>query len=314
MASPRTTLLLASLLWLPPSCGSNDRPETPPGPVPESATAPPVEAMEGPGGDVPADKQALLSLALTAMQARLGDGFHTAGRFPFAVGSDLPEARLKIFLDHTVFNAYKAFNVQFFKRRPDHVLKIYLFNGRDSYRRNAERLWGDHPSTPYGYYVPSRTSLIMNIQTGGGTLVHELFHSLSEIDFPGIPKWIDEGMASLFEQCHIEYERIFGLENWRLPILKRGIAENRTLPLRRLMATTRDEFLDEASSLHYAQARYFCMYMQDQGVLERFYRAYRDRFEEDPTGATFAEELFEKPLEEVEADMLRWVQTIHYRR
>ena len=37
----------------------------------------------------------------------------------------------------------------------------------------------------------------MNIGTGGGTLVHELTHSLIAFDFPHVPDWFNEGLASL---------------------------------------------------------------------------------------------------------------------
>jgi hypothetical protein len=300
-------------------CRSAPEPQTPPSPPPVKAETPaqePQDPQEMEGDSEPAptpEMQKAFSDAVTEMKEELKYGFHVDGRFPFVVGADLPPQRIKRFLDHTIFASYEAFYIQFFKVRPDKVIRVYLFDGKDSYRKHTWRLWQDRPDTPYGYYMASRRALIMNIATGGGTLIHEMVHALMAYDFDHAPTWFDEGMASLFEQCSIRYKRILGLENWRLPILKKGIRQKRILPLRALMATSRDEFLDDESSLHYAQARYFCMYMQQEGILEKFYRNYHRDFEKDPTGVATAEALFEKSLEAVQKDWLKWVATLRWR-
>jgi hypothetical protein len=266
--------------------------------------------------DPPTDleKEGALASAVREMQKELGRGFHVEGKFPFVVGGDFPARYFRRYMDHTIFSSYKAFYTQFFKTHPTHVHKVYLFWGKESYEENVWRLWKHRPSTPWGYYMPSSRSLIMNIARGGGTLVHELVHALMEYDFPEAPMWLDEGMGSLFEQCSNRYGRILGLENWRLPILKRGIARKRVKSLRDLLSTTRFEFIDDNSSLNYAQARYFCMYMQQEGLLETLYRLFRDNHEKDPTGISMVEEVFEKKLTEIEPAWLAWVGTIHYRR
>lgn len=273
--------------------------------------APEPQLMEG--GAAPQGGEAGFEAELEAMREQLGEGFEISGKFPFAVGGNLSEQDLARFVDGTIATSYEAFYAQFFEKRPTDTIRVYLFDGEVPYRENARRLWGDDPSTKYGYYMRSRRALIMNIRTGGGTLIHEMVHALMEYDFPDAPTWFDEGMGSLFEQCSLGHGRIKGLENWRLPILKKGIAAGKNPPLRELMATTRAEFLDENSSLHYAQARYFCLYLQDNGFLEAYYHAYRDRFDEDPAGVLFAEELFEKPLEEVEKEWLPWVDRLRWR-
>ncbi|MCU0722890.1 MAG: hypothetical protein MUC63_04635, partial [Planctomycetes bacterium] len=214
----------------------------PAAPAPAAKAPAGAEAKAEPAGDWPAptaEQEAELAGALEAMREELGGGFVLKGRFPFAVGGDLPAARFERFFRGTIGDAYQAFYAQFFKVRPDRVLRVYLFADRASYEGNVRRIWGEEPISPYGYYSPSGRSLIMNIGTGGGTLVHEMVHALMAFDFPNVPTWFSEGMGSLFEQCTIEHGVILGLENWRLPILKKGIREKRTLPLRRLMKTAR---------------------------------------------------------------------------
>ncbi|MHC4778598.1 MAG: hypothetical protein ACYTFG_08505 [Planctomycetota bacterium] len=298
-----TAFLTLSLTAL--SCNERSHPE------PLDLTQPAAEAMEGLEEEKPkVHGEAELRKAVKAMEKELGEGFVVKGRFPFAVGTDLPERKLERSMDGTVFSSYKAFYHQFFTARPTRVIKVYLFDGGISYRKNAWRLWRDKPSTPFGYYMPSREAMIMNIATGGGTLIHEMVHALMAYDFPKAPKWFDEGMGSLFEGCQFRDKGIYGMVNWRLPILKRGLAEGRNLTLRALMRTTWQEFLDEESSLHYAQARYFCMYMQEKDLLETYYRLFRDGYEKDPMGIDTAEKVFGKSLEEVEAECLAWVKTL----
>ena len=42
-------------------------------------------------------------------------------------------------------------------------------------------------TTPYGYYSAAHRALIMNIATGGGTLVHEIVHPFVRANFPQMP-------------------------------------------------------------------------------------------------------------------------------
>ncbi len=43
------------------------------------------------------------------------------------------------------------------------------------------------------------------------------------------------------------------------------------------------DFYDKDNGSNYAVARYFCMYMQEQGVLEKFYKKFRSNIKKDPT-------------------------------
>ena len=84
-------------------------------------------------------------------------------------------------------------------REPPHVIDVWLLGSRDSYVDNAMRLFGMPPRSPYGYFVAQQQALIMNIGTGGGTLVHELVHPFIAASFPSAPAWFNEGLASLYE-------------------------------------------------------------------------------------------------------------------
>lgn len=60
------------------------------------------------------------------------------------------------------------------------ILDIWLFRDKASYEKHAMSLFGGKPHTPYGYFSARHKALVMNIATGGGTLVHETPHLPSE--------------------------------------------------------------------------------------------------------------------------------------
>ena len=108
--------------------------------------------------------------------------------------------------------------------------------------------------------------------SGLGTLSHELVHPYMEANFPDVPSWFNEGLASLYEQPSERKGHIVGLPNWRLPNLPRDSREE--IPaLQALLSTTRDGFY-EASYDSYAYARYLVYYSQEQGKLHEFYKTF----------------------------------------
>jgi hypothetical protein len=48
--------------------------------------------------------------------------------------------------------------------------------------------------------------------------------------------------------------------------------------------------------------------MQERGVLRNFYRAYRDNFKNDKTGAKALQKVLGKSVSEIEKEWLKWVE------
>jgi len=172
----------------------------------------------------------------------------------------------------------------FFDKRPNRILDIYLFGSAGSYTEGVRALTGEDPTTPFGFYSPTRSAMFMNIATGGGTLVHEIVHPYVEADFPHAPPWLNEGLGSLFEQSAEREGHIVGLTNWRLDGLQRSIRYDRVQPFATLTRLDTDRFYGDETGNNYAQSRYLMFYLQEQGVLRRFYRAFRANRDQDPTG------------------------------
>jgi hypothetical protein len=200
------------------------------------------------------------------------------------VAGDEPENMVRQRAQDTVKWAVDRLKQDFFTKDPNEILEIWLFKDEDSYRKNARLMFGDNPSTPYGYYSRTHKALIMNIGTGGGTLVHEIVHPFVEANFPACPSWLNEGLGSLYEQCGEENGRIHGYTNWRLPGLQQAIRENRVPSFKTLMEMDTRAFYNDDRGVNYAQSRYLCYYLQQNGLLVKFYHEFLNNQRQDPSG------------------------------
>jgi hypothetical protein len=205
---------------------------------------------------------------------------------PFVVIGDEPAAIVRRRATDTVKFAVDRLKRDYFKRDPADILDIWLFKDKESYERNVKALFGSTPATPFGYYSSTNKALIMNIATGGGTLVHEIVHPFMRANFAACPAWFNEGMGSLYEQCADRDGHIRGLTNWRLKGLQEAIRDGEVPTFAELTATDDDAFYEHDRGTNYSQARYLCYYLQEQGLLVKFYRAFVEAQPDDPTGYT----------------------------
>jgi hypothetical protein len=203
---------------------------------------------------------------------------------PFVVVGDGGRRAVEEHARGTVRWAVDLLKRDFFEKDPNEILDIWLFKDSVSYRTHARRLFGRDPSTPYGYYSSAHKSLVMNIETGGGTLVHEIVHPFIEANFPDCPPWLNEGLGSLYEQSGEQDGHIHGYTNWRLPGLQRAVRQGGLTPFKTLLAMDGRAFYDDDRGTNYAQARYLCYYLQERGLLVRFYRDFFKARAADTTG------------------------------
>lgn len=203
---------------------------------------------------------------------------------PFVVIGDEPVEVVKRHSVETVKWAVDKLKQDYFSEDPKEILDIWLFKDADSYEKNAQRLFGEKPTTPYGYYSSAHKALVMNISTGAGTLVHEIVHPFVEANFPACPAWFNEGLGSLYEQSGEVNGHIHGYTNWRLLGLQAAIKAGPILSFKQLTALDTNKFYNDEKGEHYAHARYLCYYLQQRGLLTKFYREFRSHQKTDPTG------------------------------
>jgi hypothetical protein len=203
---------------------------------------------------------------------------------PFVVIGDEPRREVQKHAEGTVKWAVDKLKQDFFTKDPNVILDVWLFKDEASYEKHNRLIFGEEPTTPYGYYSSHHKALIMNIGTGGGTLVHEIVHPFIEANFPACPPWLNEGLGSLYEQCGEEDGHIHGYTNWRLPGLQKAIKAGRVPLFKTLLAMDSNTFYNQDKGSNYGQARYLCYYLQQKGLLKKFYQEFLVQQKADPTG------------------------------
>ena len=197
-----------------------------------------------------------------------------------------------------------------FGKKPSQAISVYLFPNGQTYESFCTLKYSAPCIAHFGFYQPSDRYMVMNIGLGLGTLTHEIVHPLVEADFPDAPTWINEGIASVFEQPQIPRPgEIHGGKNWRHPRLKRALStgERENARLDRLFGMRDDTFRGNGEDLHYAMARYVCQWLDERGKLWPFYQRWRDDFADDPTGAKSFEAVVGMPPAQAHAAWSKWV-------
>jgi hypothetical protein len=276
-------------------------PETP-GPAPTPAPSPPTET--------PA---AALARRNAEVRAQAPAGFTVLVETPFVVAGDEAPDMVRRRAASTVRWAVRMLKQDYFRKDPDEALAIWLFKDKASYDKHTAEIFNDHPDTPFGYYSPAHKALIMNIATGGGTLVHEIVHPFMRANFPLCPAWYNEGLGSLYEQADERDGRIIGRTNWRLAGLQKAIRAGGLPSFEALTATTDREFYTRDKGTNYAQARYLCYYLQEKGLLTKFHHAFVAAHADDPTGfKTLQKTLGEADMAAFQGRWQEWVLLLRF--
>jgi len=246
------------------------------------------------------------------LRKKLPAGFTVVVQAPFVVVGDEEPLMVRRRAISTVKWAVDRLKQDYFEKDPADILDIYLFKDKSSYEKHTKQLFDDTPGTPFGYYSPAHKALIMNIETGGGTLVHEIVHPFMHTNFPECPAWFNEGLGSLYEQSTEENGHIHGLTNWRLAGLQQAIRKNQ-LPSFQALCSTGNEFYTKDRGTNYAQARYLCYYLQQEGLLTKYYRSFVADQENDPTGyKTLAKILGDPDMARFSKDWEKFVLSLHF--
>src|ERR1017187_3442252 len=195
----------------------------------------------------------VLAEHITQLQKKVPPGFTIVAQPPFVViGDELPEV-VRRRSTNTVKWAVDKLKQDYFQRDPPEIIDIWLFRDNASYTNHARLLFNDTPTSPFGYYSAGHRALIMNISTGGGTLVHEIVHPFMVANFPGCPTWFNEGLASLYEASAERNGHIQGLINWRFKGLEQAIKDGKTDSFQQLTLMTGAEFYGGANGTNYSQ-------------------------------------------------------------
>jgi hypothetical protein len=233
---------------------------------------------------------------------------------PFVIAGNGSKDRLARYRDQTILAAARALHATYFEKEPAEPVLILLFESAEPYQRLAKKWFDDDEVPHFGFFRRNKNVMLMNVGTGTGTLVHELVHALIAPDFPRVPDWFNEGLASLYEQCAIapDNRSITGQANWRLPALKAAVKKGELRSLKELIEDPK--FYDPQNvGMNYAQARYLLMYLQEKKLLAEYYARFRDNAREDPTGLKTLEAVAApQGMEAFEKAWRAWVGKLQY--
>lgn len=126
-----------------------------------------------------------------------------------------------------------------------------------------------------GFYRPDARVAAVNLTRGRGNLRHELVHPLIVDDFPQIPAWLNEGIASMYGGARVRRGMLMFVANYRLYDLQLAI-EDRTLPGRnRLAFAGRTELYGPEGAVYYAVSQHVVLFLDRVGKLDGYYRTVR---------------------------------------
>ena len=247
------------------------------------AACAPVRGRRGEGRGP--EEEAAVAEEEAALRARVaGRGWAVASAAPFVVTGDLPAAAIVGCARGVIAPAVALLRGEVIDRGPGAPVRVWLFADERSYRGHALALFGERPTTAFGYYAAARGDVVVNYATGDGTVVHELVHPLLRASFPGAPPWLDEGLAALYEHAEAREGRLRGLPNWRLPELQAALGRGAAPSFEAVARSEAAAFYGASAGVSYAVARYLLLYVQERGALARLVAAARAGVGVDASG------------------------------
>lgn len=173
---------------------------------------------------------------------------------------------------------------------------------------DAKAVIGGSQTTEGMYEHPRRRLVASDI---GMVLRHEFTHLMhfGQMERLGQPHliWVQEGIASLYENYDLQPDGAIVFQPNLRHNQARKMASARTfMPFAKLITLSLDDFMDKSQQL-YPQVRSMFEYIADSGKLRKWYRRYTETYAQDRTGKLALEEVFGKPLSQIENDWRTWV-------
>lgn len=242
------------------------------------------------------------------LQQRISIPTNRFVREPYILIGDYETETLDALYHKIILPTQRALNISYFDHQPDSPISIVVLSNQERYQRVASDLDQRKVGSYYGYFQSNEMRIVLNLTTGSGTLGHELTHALAQIDYPDMPEWFDEGLASLHEQSEFseEGDQLVGVSNWRVQLLLTALDRDQLPGITSLVKQSNISHQQEA--LTYAYARYFCIYLQEKKLLSAFYRKLRTNQQSDKTGMQTLEQILNvNDLSEVDFDFQKWL-------
>ncbi len=247
------------------------------------------------------------------LRDELGDRGDVVVRSPFVLAGDDTAQALSVRYEKQIEPLERAMRVSYFETVPDRPITFLLCVHTASYRELARHLFADEPVSKWGYYKPGRRTVIVNLEHGAAGIGHEMTHALMDFDFPTAPFWFREGLAALHESVFVRETAVGtsleGLRKGRWKAMQSLLDNDRLLTLEALLTAGKPS--TGRAARRYAQARFFCLFLQQNQQLKTYYQRFKRAGSVDPHGIrTLLEVLGKQHLEDVDRDFRHWLEEL----
>ncbi|HEY2516825.1 MAG TPA: hypothetical protein VGI39_38405 [Polyangiaceae bacterium] len=197
---------------------------------------------------------------------------------------------------------------------PAQRISVYLVGRGQAARDAAMALHGVNlPSDFIGYDARSDWSIVLVEDFGLGTAYHEATHLVLRTNFGNLPPWLDEGVASLYEQSRSSGADFIGLPNYRQALLKQVSPPPALQDLLKMTWAEVDSDGGSTLPVRYALARSWALYLQDKGRLAEVVRETRKSWQplrRKETDVEVVERVLGQKLDAVENDFRGWLAAL----
>ena len=138
-----------------------------------------------------------------------------------------------------------------------------------------------------------------------GVLFHEITHHFIHLNYPDVPSWFNEGLATFFgdESKVVKGKVTLGLPNrWRDYRLKEQLDKNIFPDIRRLYTSNRKQFRSWPIGYHFSRA-FFC-WLYDTGQLD----TYLKNAKKDGYDISVLKNTLHKPVIEINRELLAFIK------
>lgn len=154
-------------------------------------------------------------------------------------------------------------------KTPDAHVKLFIYNDAKRYQTEAEKF--GPVISDWGFYMPDKRTAIANVGVSIGNLRHELVHPLIGDDYPNIPDWLNEGVASLYGSAKLGKRGFTFLVNYRLRDVQKALKAGTLPSLKELADTSYADMHGDRAMMFYGYARYVLLYADRKGTLSKLY-------------------------------------------
>ncbi|MHC4661987.1 MAG: PDZ domain-containing protein [Planctomycetota bacterium] len=193
-----------------------------------------------------------------------------------------------------------------FNNKPSYYITVVCPSRQDF---NAQKQKNGLPAMAGGWYNHQGKILICG--DVGMTLDHEFTHALHHADTDGRRQrhliWVLEGLATCFEESGVANGHLIPNKiNQRLRQIQNYIQRRQHLPFTTICRYSQQQFMQNAG-LCYAQVRYMMVYLYYNDKLRKWYDEYCKTYAQDQSGIKAFENVFGKPIAEIQKDWETWV-------